>query len=84
MPEHLSQGEAEDHDSLTRLDLSSSRLPTTSSGLGVILERNNAGATAEGGEEPLGGDSEDDRAVLDLQAAGAKDHSEFLVYTGGR
>ncbi|XP_056903040.1 E3 ubiquitin-protein ligase parkin [Takifugu flavidus] len=86
LPEHLSQGEEENHDSLTRLDLSASRLPTTSSTLGVILERNDSegvGATAGGGgggaEAALGGDS----AVL--QSAGAKDHSvrprsTFFVY----
>lgn len=80
LPEHLSQGEEENHDSLTRLDLSASRLPATSSTLGVILERNDSGevgATAGGGggaEAALEGGSGDDRAVL--QSAGAKDTSK--------
>lgn len=78
LPEHLSQGEEENHDSLTRLDLSASRLPATSSTLGVILERNDSGgvgATAGGGgaEAALGGESADDRAVLQS----AKDHSKW-------
>uniref|UniRef100_A0A674MEW2 E3 ubiquitin-protein ligase parkin n=1 Tax=Takifugu rubripes TaxID=31033 RepID=A0A674MEW2_TAKRU len=49
LPEHLSQGEEENHDSLTRLDLSASRLPTTSSTLGVILERNDSEGVGSAG-----------------------------------
>lgn len=86
LQEHVAQGEEQDHDSLTRLDLSSSRLTTTSSGLAVILERNDlggVGATAGGGGgEGLGVDSGNDRAIPEsrgeVQAAGVKDHSEFL------
>lgn len=85
MQERLARGKEDDHESLTRLDLSSSRLPTTSSGLAGILERNDlggAGATAGGGEEGLGVDSGNDRAIPelrgDVQAAGVKDHSEFF------
>lgn len=87
LQERLARGKEDDHESLTRLDLSSSRLPTTSSGLAGILERNDlggagAGATAGGGKEGLGVESGNDRAIPklrgDVQAAGVKDHSEFF------
>lgn len=88
LQERLARGEEEHHDSLTRLDLSSSRLTTTSSGLAVILERNDLGGVRvtaqEGrGEEVLGVDSANDRAIPEsggeVQAAGVKDHSEFFL-----
>ncbi|XP_051251670.1 E3 ubiquitin-protein ligase parkin isoform X2 [Dicentrarchus labrax] len=44
LQERLARGGEQEHNSLTRLDLSSSRLPSTSSGLAVILEGNNEGA----------------------------------------
>lgn len=48
---HLAQGgQEEDEGSLTRLDLSSSRLPTTSPGMAMILERSEGGACGTEGE----------------------------------
>lgn len=81
LQEHQARGEEEDHDSLTRLDLSSSRLTTTTSGLAVILERNGlggVGATAGGGE--AGNDGATPESGGEVQAAGVKGHSEVFLY----
>ncbi|KAK2824750.1 hypothetical protein Q5P01_021925 [Channa striata] len=66
--EHLSQDGEGRQDSLTRLDFSSSRLPSTSAGLAVILEGRDGGA-------------EEQRE--DIQAPsvkGVRSHSTFFVY----
>ncbi|XP_018544269.1 E3 ubiquitin-protein ligase parkin isoform X2 [Lates calcarifer] len=51
LQERLSLVGKEEQDSLTRLDLSSSRLPTTSTGLAVILEGSDGGGGDGGTEE---------------------------------
>eukprot|EP00064_Thunnus_orientalis_P022975 superscaffoldBa00008259_g23199 len=51
LQERLARGGEEEQDSLTRLDLSSSRLPSTSSGLAVILEGSDGGGAEEVTEE---------------------------------
>ncbi|KAM9364447.1 E3 ubiquitin-protein ligase parkin [Pholidichthys leucotaenia] len=51
LQERLSQSSQEVRPSLTRLDLSSSCLPSTSSGLAVVLEGGGGGGGAEGEEE---------------------------------
>ncbi|CAK6983767.1 LOW QUALITY PROTEIN: E3 ubiquitin-protein ligase parkin [Scomber scombrus] len=51
LQERLARSGEEEQDSLTRLDLSSSRLPSTSSGLAVILEGNSGGGAEEVTEE---------------------------------
>lgn len=81
--ERLSRGEDENQGSLTRLDLSSSRLTTTSSGLAVLLERNDLGEGATAGSgAALRVDSGNDRAVPEskgeVQAAVGKGHSELV------
>ncbi|KAM7409153.1 hypothetical protein PAMA_002722 [Pampus argenteus] len=65
LQERLARGREEDQDSLTRLDLSSSRLLSTSSGLAVILEGSDGGR--EGGAE-------------ETQVAGRRSCSTFFVF----
>ncbi|XP_068184243.1 E3 ubiquitin-protein ligase parkin-like [Antennarius striatus] len=66
LQERLSRGgKEEERDSLTRLDLSSSRLHSTTSGLGGILE---------------GGDREEDDQREETQAAGLRSRGSFFVY----
>ncbi|XP_029283026.1 E3 ubiquitin-protein ligase parkin-like, partial [Cottoperca gobio] len=73
LQERLTRGAEEEQASLTRLDLSSSRLPSTSSGLAVILEGSDTGGGEEGAEE----------AREKMQAVGLKGVrtcSTFFVY----
>ncbi|XP_023263405.1 E3 ubiquitin-protein ligase parkin isoform X1 [Seriola lalandi dorsalis] len=70
LQERLSRGSEEERDTLTRLDLSSSRLPSTSTGLAVILE----GSEREGGGD--GGAEEAQAAGL----RGVRTCSTFFVY----
>lgn len=63
LQERLTRGGQEEQDSLTRLDLSSSRLPATSTGLAVILKGSEGGG---------GGDGETEEAREEAQAAGLK------------
>lgn len=62
----LARGGEEEHDSLTRLDLSSSRLLSTSTGLAVILEG------ADGGAEEV---------TEEVHAASLKGQSSYSVRT---
>ncbi|XP_040906227.1 E3 ubiquitin-protein ligase parkin [Toxotes jaculatrix] len=68
LQEHLSQGR--EQNSLTRLNLSSSRLPSTSAGLAVILTGSEGGEDGRGAEE----------AGEEAQAAGVRTCSTFFVY----
>ncbi|XP_045898160.1 E3 ubiquitin-protein ligase parkin-like, partial [Micropterus dolomieu] len=65
LQERLARSREEEQDSLTRLDLSSSRLPSTSSGLAVILEGRDGGA---------------EEAREEAQAPGVRTRSTFFVY----
>lgn len=76
MQGHLAGGE-EEHNSLPRLDLSSSRPPTTSSTLAVIMEESDVGAV-EGGAAVTGGGGEKRAGALqelreEMQPSGVKD-----------
>ncbi|XP_067367666.1 E3 ubiquitin-protein ligase parkin isoform X1 [Channa argus] len=68
LQERLSREREENQDSLTRLDLSSSRLPSTSTGLAVILE----------GED--GGGEEQRENIQAPAVKGVRTHSTFFVY----
>ncbi|XP_076599714.1 E3 ubiquitin-protein ligase parkin isoform X1 [Chaetodon auriga] len=75
----LAEAGEEEHNSLTRLDLSSSRLPSTNSSQPVILERSDGGEGIgdEGAEEVR------ERARQEAQATGVKGVrtcSTFFVY----
>lgn len=63
LQERLSRGGGVDQDSLTRLDLTSSRLPSTSTGLAVILDV---------GKRVGGGDGEAEEGREEVQAAAVK------------
>ncbi|XP_028279605.1 E3 ubiquitin-protein ligase parkin isoform X2 [Parambassis ranga] len=71
LQEHLEHGREVEQDSLTRLDLSSSRLPSTSSGLAVILERG-------GREEGQAEEQQEEAPAADLK--GVRPCSTFFVY----
>ncbi|XP_044228140.1 E3 ubiquitin-protein ligase parkin [Thunnus albacares] len=78
LQERLARGGEEEQDSLTRLDLSSSRLPSTSSGLAVILEGSDGGGAEEVTEEV----TEEATVVVteEAQAAGRRPCSTFFVF----
>ncbi|XP_013882826.1 E3 ubiquitin-protein ligase parkin [Austrofundulus limnaeus] len=82
LQERLSRSREEAQDRLTRLDLSSSRLPTTSSGLAVILEGTEGGGVGGGGGG--GGGSNEERAQIAEQEItiqkGVSLCSTFFVY----
>ncbi|XP_049455987.1 E3 ubiquitin-protein ligase parkin [Epinephelus fuscoguttatus] len=92
LPERLAQAEEEEQSSLTRLDLSSSRLPFTSSGLAVILEgRDGGGAQVAAGGGDRGEEEMREETREEAQTAGLEGergiygfsgcgHSTFFVY----
>ncbi|KAI3363553.1 hypothetical protein L3Q82_012176, partial [Scortum barcoo] len=82
LQDRLARGIEEDTNSLTRLNLSSSRLPSTSTGLAVILEGGDGGGEGEGGGDG-GGEQGEGGGVEELQATGVKGVrtcSTFFVY----
>ncbi|XP_044069486.1 E3 ubiquitin-protein ligase parkin isoform X3 [Siniperca chuatsi] len=76
LQERLAWVGEEKQDSLTRLDLSSSRLPSTSSGLAVILEGSDGGG--EGGAEEAREEAREEAQAAGLK--GVRTCSTFFVY----
>ncbi|XP_054483181.1 E3 ubiquitin-protein ligase parkin-like, partial [Anoplopoma fimbria] len=79
LQERLIRGGEDEQNALTRLDLSSSHLPSTSSGLAVILEGSDGGGEKGAG----GGDRGAEEVTEEVQAAslkGVRTCSTFFVY----